>query len=134
MTPLLLQGTWGCNNLKAVINTGAEIDISPIRVAGFALPSGSLQRLYLASQGGYRSGSRGEELSRLQRLEPTSRPFKNYSGRIVLLAPPILMQRRVVASAEVPLKCDVSPSRIRVPVSGATSTCMRVQSLVSLPP
>jgi hypothetical protein len=84
------------------------VDVSPFRVAGFALPSGSLQRLYLASREDYSTISRGEELSRFKRLVRTDRPFQSYNGRMVSFAPPTLFQRRVVASDDTSLECDVS--------------------------
>jgi hypothetical protein len=98
----LQQGTWGqwgCSSLTHIINTGSDMEISPLRVGRFALTTGSLQRIYLTARPGYVNVFQGESRSRLQRLARVQRQHTRFRSGMVSLSPPMLLQRRVNSSA-----------------------------------
>lgn len=101
------QGDWGCNSLQYLLNTGSDMDISPVRVGRFALSAGSLQRIYLSTRSGFATVFTGEDRSRITRLKRTDRPVKSFTNKIVSLAPPMLLQKRVGSSNGSSMDCEV---------------------------
>lgn len=92
------------------MNNGVDVQMSPMKFAGMALTAGSLQRLYLDERSKFQYVSKGVEQSRMQRLARQERPVRGYNNRMILLSPPILMQRRVEASNKTSTECKVDPA------------------------
>jgi len=85
---------WGCDSLDYILSSGVDMQISPVRVGGFALTGGSLQRLYLASRPKYMNIFTGEDRSRLERSARIQRVLKQFNSKMVGLSPPIVLQKR----------------------------------------
>mmetsp|Transcript_35735 Transcript_35735/g.84686 ORF Transcript_35735/g.84686 Transcript_35735/m.84686 type:complete len:770 (-) Transcript_35735:1562-3871(-) len=107
-----LQGEpkdWGCNSLEYLSVTGADMKISPVRVGAFPLSPGSLQRLYQTTRYGFLKTLTGEQESQLQRRIRIERTVRHFNSRIVALAPPIVLQRRIAgAPGEFPCTGETS--------------------------
>ena len=103
---LCLQGDWGCSGLDVLLNTGPDIDLSPVRISGWSMTKGSMQNLYLQSRKNFATVISGESKSRLERIKHTELTILPYPERILALAPPILLQRRMGNSNPGNTECD----------------------------
>eukprot|EP00873_Tetraselmis_striata_P016585 jgi/Tetstr1/436849/TSEL_025626.t1 len=87
------DGTWGCNGLEQVVNTGSDLLLSPMRISSLPLSIGDMQRRYLTRRRAY-SALTGPKRSRLGLSELKERPRRRYNNRMIALSPPLVLQSR----------------------------------------
>lgn len=87
------DGTWGCNGLEQVVNTGSDLLLSPMRISSLPLSIGDMQRRYLTRRRAYNALT-GPKRSRLGLSELKERPRRRYNNRMIALSPPLVLQSR----------------------------------------
>eukprot|EP00191_Tetraselmis_sp_GSL018_P000684 CAMPEP_0177602062 /NCGR_PEP_ID=MMETSP0419_2-20121207/14653_1 /TAXON_ID=582737 /ORGANISM="Tetraselmis sp., Strain GSL018" /LENGTH=1574 /DNA_ID=CAMNT_0019095491 /DNA_START=721 /DNA_END=5445 /DNA_ORIENTATION=- len=107
----LSDGTWGCNSLDAVLNTGSTLLISPIQVSSVPLLPGSIQELYLAERNAF-THLLGPERTHIERAADYERYLRTFASPIVGIAPPVLLQTRKLRYAGTgdSDKCEITRS------------------------